>query len=1036
MVISNKEATDLSELKLISPLLDEFMVGEAFSDHDGVRCYPAMKRDSDERYILKVISIPASQVRLDALMLTGAFKDQEGAISYFGQLARDVENELAILDRLAKMEGFLPYEACQIAPKEDSAGFDVYLLGTYKRSLERHFRKYPMTHLAAVNLGLDMCACLTVCRQAGFLYADLKPGNIYISDDNEYRIGDIGFLPIVSLKYASLPDRYRSAYTPPELADPFAPISPSIDIYAAGLILYQAYNGGVLPFSGQAPTEPLPAPLYADYEMSEIILKACAPNPADRWEDPIKMGQALVGYMQRNGVNDTPIIPPSVQLDSDETDKVEDFDEEPVEETDSEVLFEQADEVGQMMIEHMLDPDSASSEETVTEVAEEAEEPAQEEEDITNLSFLDDLAVDETVPQEEMAEDVVYSDLTDDVTNMLEQADDLIAHEAPAPAVAPDPVEIPVPEPILPEPEVIYAEEDLPEEDVSDAPAESSLDETVAAISEAVAVSEIPVSDDAPEDIAIDDSLISETQDEPVVEEENEYFDEETPRKNNLGNKILAGILAVVILACLAVAGFIFYRDYYIKVIDDIQLTGVDNTLTVSVSTKADHNMLTVVCTDTYGNKNTAPLKNGFATFTDLTPDSLYTVTVDISGFHSLKGETRATFTTAPQTEIMSMDAIAGIESGTMILSFTTKGHDYDQWTLVCTAPGEPTLTTTFSGHMATVTGLTVGKTYTLTLDAAGNGYVVGKTTMEYTVTELVYAEDLKVTSLDQNGLVVTWETPEGMNVSQWTVLCYNASGFSQNVTTAENTATFTEIDPTVSYSVKVTASGMSDGKEITISANAITVTNFNTAVQNGAMSVNWEFSGKAPNCPWVLTYTIDGYEQTYNAVTNGNSATIGAVAPGAVYLFKLQLQDGVTSVICSEFEVTIPSAPNFGAFGIAKENMTWLMCLAPNQADWNRFHVTSYQTSFVPGQKAGFVAYLHYMYGISYDPLNLMYVIRNDQGQVISIHNTITTWTALWLNFYGHFTVPTLPQTAGDYTMDIYFNGASVHQQSFSITE
>ncbi len=72
------------------------------------------------------------------------------------------------------------------------------------------------------------------------------------------------------------------------------------------MILYQVYNGGQLPEL----SEPLAPPIYADYEMAEIILKACDPDPANRWQDPQQMGQAIASYMQRNTVNDDPIIPP------------------------------------------------------------------------------------------------------------------------------------------------------------------------------------------------------------------------------------------------------------------------------------------------------------------------------------------------------------------------------------------------------------------------------------------------------------------------------------------------------------------------------------------------------------------------------------------------------------------------------------------------------------------------------------------------------------------------------------------------------
>ena len=73
----------LSEPKIISPLLDGFVVGDLISSHDGVRCYPAMRENTDERYILKIISIPASSQKLEAMLLSGAYKDRGSALAYF-----------------------------------------------------------------------------------------------------------------------------------------------------------------------------------------------------------------------------------------------------------------------------------------------------------------------------------------------------------------------------------------------------------------------------------------------------------------------------------------------------------------------------------------------------------------------------------------------------------------------------------------------------------------------------------------------------------------------------------------------------------------------------------------------------------------------------------------------------------------------------------------------------------------------------------------------------------------------------------------
>ena len=91
----------MSEQKLVSPLLDGFTLGNAISDHDGVRCYPAMKENSDEKYIVKVISVPASQVQLEALLLTGAYRDPADAMDYFKEVADGIEAEAYLLKKLS-----------------------------------------------------------------------------------------------------------------------------------------------------------------------------------------------------------------------------------------------------------------------------------------------------------------------------------------------------------------------------------------------------------------------------------------------------------------------------------------------------------------------------------------------------------------------------------------------------------------------------------------------------------------------------------------------------------------------------------------------------------------------------------------------------------------------------------------------------------------------------------------------------------------------------------------------------------------------
>ena len=121
----------MSAPRLIYPMLDGFLLGEEMSSHDGVRCYPAIQRMTQEKFILKVISVPASQVQLDALLLTGAVASKEAALSYFHKQAEEIVHQAHILHQLSHQEGFVPYLDGQIQPMQGDVGYHVYLLGTY-----------------------------------------------------------------------------------------------------------------------------------------------------------------------------------------------------------------------------------------------------------------------------------------------------------------------------------------------------------------------------------------------------------------------------------------------------------------------------------------------------------------------------------------------------------------------------------------------------------------------------------------------------------------------------------------------------------------------------------------------------------------------------------------------------------------------------------------------------------------------------------------------------------------------------------------
>ncbi len=984
----------MSEPKLISPLLDGFAIGAPMSSRSGVCCCPAIKENTDKKYIVKIISIPASQVQLDALLLTKAYKDPADAMEYFKSQADSILEEAAFLGKLSKLEGFLPYEGWQIAPmKKNELGYDVYLLSPYRRSLEKHMRRRAMTHLDAVNLGLDLCAALSVCRRSGRICADLKPANIFVSQEKEYRIGDLGFVPMDALRYTSLPDRCRSPYMPPETRDLLGTLNDTVDTYAVGMILYQLYNGGNLPDFPEDPAQPLPKPQFASEEMARILLKACAPKPEDRWNNPIDMGQALVSYMQRCTVNDTPIVPQPEDVTPDKAASQPDGSPGTPEETI---------EFSMIPVEKPQDQRTAGTWEIVPESG--AEE--------------------------------VPPDMEETIIPPPDSENGTVAPETPAPPSLPEDAaeESPTPEP----------EQELPP---GNPPAEL--------------VDSIPEPEDHRTDSAEEDAFSRE------LEELNQLLCEgsETkadasadarksvsggkptpppkvkPEKNHSGgHKFLVTLLVLFLLAAVGFGGFTFYHYYYLQTVDSIQIAGTQNQITVTVKTSADASAITVTCTDVYGKTMRSPLNGGQAVFTDLSPDSLYKIQLETTGFHKLTGQISDIFTTDPITEIVDISAVTGPEDGSVLLSMTVKGNDPEAWTVTCFAEGEETITQDFTGHNVTVKGLTVGKTYSFQVGTADGTQLAGNTLTEFTAASLIMAKDLTVTAHSGSSLTVCW-TPPDDSVSVWTVRCYG-SGYDEYQEVTGSETTFDGISETTAYTVEVTADGMTQSARLGVSANPVNITGFHVSEnsEDRRLQVSWEYDGTAPQGGWLLMYSIDGNTTQNIEETENPAMEITPIIPGAEYTFTVSSPDSI-SVFNDVYTYTANKAKVYSGHAITGYKITAKSLVTPAAQGWNQSTISNkdYTSTFTLGQSISLVLQASVNFYLDKEDVDIMYVVRDSDGKVIPglLGQETKNWHSLWSPADYHFcelTLPHVPDIAGSYTVDVYFDGQSVVSVPFTM--
>lgn len=974
----------MSAPKKISPMLDGFTMGEAISSHNGVVCYPAIRDNSNDKYIVKVISVPASNVQLAALLLSGAYSSRADALAYYADRAQEILREVRTMNELSHLDGFIPYLDAQIVEKEDGTGYEVYLLNEYRQSLAQIFAEDVMTHKAIFDLAMDLCSALSACRSAGYLYIDLKPENIFFTKDYGYRISDLGFLSLSSLKYASLPEKYHNPYTAPEIQDAVSQLNSTLDVYALGLILYQAYNGGVLHPQEIPDGSILPPPVYADYEMAEIILTACHPDPNLRWQNPTELGQALVQYMQRNSIDDCSIIPAPVSTP----------------ELDAGEEFLPEEDVGD-------DEDWQS---------------------IPELAFMQELVSDDTAPSEENASDISDSSMTEETSEILAQADALIAHTLPDPVVAPAPIEVPMPEPIVLEPDPVQEASQTPE--ISE-PAEI---EAPAAPED----SDKPPIEAEPEHPQPDESTraADEPVDAPVSIPASSASGPETasPKKRKSVVRWIVPAILLVLLAGLIFAGNWYYQNIYLQSVDSLVITGTENTITVQILSEADAALLRVTCSDTYGNTLTAAVTNGTAIFKNLSPGTRYTIRVLIEGNHKLIGQTSDSFTTDTQTLVENFTAVIGPEDGSAYLSFTVTGVESDEWCLTYDAPGVDAQNVVFVGHSVTVYDLSIGAEYTFTLSSNDEAKIVGQTQLTYIARTFTRAQNPAITACGNGSLTVQWEMPEEESVTRWTVRCYDGSGYDQTITTDNCSFTFNGLSHETACTVEITADGMKQGVTVSIEADPLNITEFvQTVDENGQILICWQFTGTAPENGWLINWCHDSSEMQTLESTQAQISI--PYVPNSTYTFSLIPADG-SVIFGHSCTFTAPEADPFSGYGITKANLQFMLCATPDAPDWTWDNIPedSYKSNFKPGEKAGFVVWCDASSEESEDTLSITFILRDQEGKLLDMSQTEAVWSTLWNQGFTELDIPVMPQSPGTYRLYIYWNGMLAAAQDFTV--
>lgn len=304
----------LEELKKFEPFWNKWYLEERLGGGSYGDVYRIKRIEYGTVYYaaLKVISIPKDRAELNEVSLYCGTKDQTR--TYFDNIRQSIITEINMMERLKGKTNIVSYEDHDIIPKDHgkTPGYDIFIRMELLEDLGTAAAKDPIffrNQNEIIKIGMDICEALKLCHGQRIIHRDIKPGNIFRSQDGDYKLGDFGIARNLSNDQLTMSIKGTYDYMAPEVYNR-EHYNTTADIYSLGMVLYHMLNGFRGPFLQSIEGVPsvdqkedalifrmkgekLERPKNTSDRLAKVILKACAYKPEERYADIGEFKKAL-----------------------------------------------------------------------------------------------------------------------------------------------------------------------------------------------------------------------------------------------------------------------------------------------------------------------------------------------------------------------------------------------------------------------------------------------------------------------------------------------------------------------------------------------------------------------------------------------------------------------------------------------------------------------------------------------------------------------------------------------------------------------
>ena len=258
-----------------------------------------------ERAALKVVSRPADDAEIEACYENG-YDQASMKASYEEEIQRYVK-EYELMKDLQGQTNIVSCDDFAVVPRKDGIGGQIFIRMELLTPLQKATKQSMLSESEVIRLGKDICKALILCEARHIIHRDIKPENILISKFGDYKLGDFGVARVQD-HTTNATKMGTHGYAAPEV-EHGQKYGKEADIYSLGITLYWLLNNRRMPFlNADEPVtamknqealrrryegEKLPAPKNGSQKLKQIVLKACAYRPVDRYRSTQELYDAL-----------------------------------------------------------------------------------------------------------------------------------------------------------------------------------------------------------------------------------------------------------------------------------------------------------------------------------------------------------------------------------------------------------------------------------------------------------------------------------------------------------------------------------------------------------------------------------------------------------------------------------------------------------------------------------------------------------------------------------------------------------------------